>query len=145
MGKSLFQGIGDIIPELGPRAIILLVSGEYLPNTFNQYSLLRNIQYANAHSIPIYILSLSDEGEMISIYKDIANRTGGKFIKIPGSLDEMKLYDMIQSKKDKRYIVTYKSKLNPDLTGRYIDLEVSAFYRDIVGRAQSGFFVPEKQ
>jgi hypothetical protein len=145
MGKSLFQGIGDIIPELGPRAIILLVSGEYLPNTFNQYSVLRNIQYANAHSIPIYILSLCDEGEMISIYKDIANRTGGKFIKIPGSLDEMKLYDMIQSKKDKRYIVTYKSKLNPDLTGRYIDLEVSAFYRDIVGRAQSGFFVPEKQ
>jgi outer membrane protein assembly factor BamB len=145
LGKSLFQGIGDVIPEIGPKAVVLIVSGENLQNSFNQYSIQRNLQYANAHSIPIYILSLTDEGEMASIYKDMANRTGGKFIKIPGSQDETKLYEMIQSKKDKRYLITYKSKLNPDLTGRYIDLEVTSFYRDIIGKAQSGFFVPEKQ
>lgn len=76
---------------------------------------------------------------MVAVYKDIANRTGGMFIKIPGSPQEMELYKFIKSKQDKRYIVSYKSKLNPDLSGRYIDLEVSAFYRDVVGRAQSGF------
>ena len=25
-GKSLYQGIGDLVPELGPRAVVLLVS-----------------------------------------------------------------------------------------------------------------------
>jgi DNA-binding beta-propeller fold protein YncE len=145
LGKSIYQGIGDIIPEIGPRAIILLVSGDPLQNSFNQYSLTRNIQYANAHSIPIYVLSLTDEGEMVSTYKDIARKTGGLFIKIPGSNEESKLYEHISSNKDKRYVLSYKSKLNPELSGRYIDLEISAFYRDVVGRASSGFFVPEKQ
>jgi hypothetical protein len=84
-GKSLYQGIGDLVPELGPRAVVLLVSGEVMPSAFNQYTVLRNIQYANAHGIPVIILSLSDEGEMASVYKDIANRTGGIFLKIPGS------------------------------------------------------------
>ena len=121
------------------------MSGDVLPNAFNQYTVLRNIQYANAHGIPVIIMSLSDEGEMVAVYKDIANRTGGMFMKIPGSPQEMELYNFIKSKQDKRYIVSYKSKLNPDLSGRYIDVEVSAFYRDVVGRAQSGFFVPEKQ
>ncbi|MBK6604446.1 MAG: 6-bladed beta-propeller [Leptospiraceae bacterium] len=144
-GKSLYQGIGDLVPELGPRAVVLLVSGEVMPSAFNQYTVLRNIQYANAHGIPVIILSLSDEGEMASVYKDIANRTGGIFLKIPGSPEETNLYKFIKSKQDKRYIVSYKSKLNPDLAGRYIDVEVSSFYRDVVGRAQSGFFVPEKQ
>ena len=137
--------IGDLVPELGPRAVVLLVSGEVMPSAFNQYTVLRNIQYANAHGIPVIILSLSDEGEMASVYKDIANRTGGIFLKIPGSPEETNLYKFIKSKQDKRYIVSYKSKLNPDLAGRYIDVEVSSFYRDVVGRAQSGFFVPEKQ
>ena len=136
-GKSLYQGIGDLVPESGPSDV--------LPNAFNQYTVLRNIQYANAHGIPVIIMSLSDEGEMVAVYKDIANRTGGMFMKIPGSPQEMELYNFIKSKQDKRYIVSYKSKLNPDLSGRYIDVEVSAFYRDVVGRAQSGFFVPEKQ
>jgi len=90
-------------------------------------------------------MSLSDEGEMASVYKDIANRTGGMYMRVPGSQEETNLYKFIQSKQDKRYIISYKSKLDPDLAGRYIDVEISSFYRDIVGRAQSGFFVPEKQ
>lgn len=145
LGKSIYQGLSDLTPEQGPRAIILMVSGESLPAAFNQYNILRNIQFANAHSIPIIVLSLSDEGEMVSVYKDLAARTGGLFMKVPGSPDENKLYDFIKSKKDKRYIVSYKSKINPDLAGRYIDIELSAHYRDIIGKAQSGYFVPERQ
>jgi DNA-binding beta-propeller fold protein YncE len=142
LGKSLYQAISDLTPELGPRAVILLVSGEVLPNAFNQYSLLRNIQFANAHSIPIIVLSLTDQGEMIKYYKDLAERTGGKFLKVPGSQEETTLYSFIQSKKDQRYIISYKSKISDDLIGKYIDLQVSVFYRDIIGKAGGGYFVP---
>jgi sugar lactone lactonase YvrE len=143
LGKSIYQSISDLSPELGPRAVVLLVSGDVLPNAFNQYSMLRNIQFANAHSIPFVILSLSDEGEMVNIYKEIANRTGGMFLKVPGSQDEKNIYSFIKSNKDKRYIISYKSKISSDLGGRYIDFESSVYYRDIVGRAQGGYFVPE--
>ncbi|MCB1177718.1 MAG: 6-bladed beta-propeller, partial [Leptospiraceae bacterium] len=143
LGKSVYQAISDLTPELGPRAVVLLVSGEVLPNAFNQYSILRNIQFANAHSIPIIVLSLSNKGPMIKYYKDIAERTGGKFLKVPGSKEETSLYSFIKSKKDRRYIISYKSKISDDLIGRYIDLQVSVFYRDIIGKAGGGYFVPE--
>ncbi|MCB1142349.1 MAG: SMP-30/gluconolactonase/LRE family protein [Leptospiraceae bacterium] len=143
LGKSLFQAISDLTPELGPRAVIMVVSGETLPNAFNQYSILRNIQYANAHSIPIIILSMGDEGEMVDVYKDIATRTRGAFLKVPGSQKEVELYNFIKSKKDNRYIVSFKSKTDEDLAGRYIDYEISVFFREIIGKAQGGYFVPE--
>jgi hypothetical protein len=54
---------------------------------------------------------------MAAVYKDIANRTGGMFMKIPGSPEETNLYKFIKSKQDKRYIVSYKSKLNPARSG----------------------------
>lgn len=143
IGKSLYQAISNLVPELGPRAVVLLVSGDELPDSFQQYSALRNIQFANAHQIPIIFLSLKDKGEMVEIYKDIAARTGGLFLKVPGSQMEKELYNFIKSKKDRRYIVTYKSKMQTDLSGRYVDLEVSVFYRDIIGRASGGYFIPE--
>ena len=48
LGNHSTRGIGDLVPELGPRAVVLLVSGDVLPTAFNQYTVLRNIQYANA-------------------------------------------------------------------------------------------------
>jgi len=143
LGKSIFQAISDLTPELGSRAVILVVSGDPLVGAFQQYTIIRNIQFANAHQIPIIILSLSKEGEMIPLYKDIANRTGGLFLKVPGSPEEKNIYNFIKSHKDRRYVISYNSKVSKNLVGRYIDLEVSVFYRDIIGRASGGYFVPE--
>jgi DNA-binding beta-propeller fold protein YncE len=144
LGKSMYQAISDLTPELGPRAVIMLVSGETLPNGFNQYSILRNIQFANAHSIPIIVLSLgSGDGEMSTIYRDIATRTGGVYLRVPGSQEETEIYNFIKSKKDNRYILSYKSKTGEELAGKFIDYELSVFFREIIGKAQGGYFVPE--
>lgn len=143
LGKAIYQGISDLTPEIGPRAVIVLVTGENLPNAFNQYSIIRNIQFANAHAIPVIFLSLGDEGEMVKVYKDIANRTGGIFFKVPGSQEENNLYKFIISKSDKRYILSYKSKTSSNLAGEYMEIEVAVSYRDIIGKAQGGYFVPE--
>ncbi|MCB1191297.1 MAG: 6-bladed beta-propeller [Leptospiraceae bacterium] len=143
LGKAVYEGLTDLVPELGPKAILLLVTGNNLPHAFNQYNFIKIIQYANAHSIPIIVLSNQDSGEMVNIYKDIANRTGGMFLKIPGSNKEANLYDYVKSKKDRRYIVSYYSKTSSSLKNRYIDLEVNVLYRDLMGRADGGYFVPD--
>lgn len=143
LGKALFQGTNDLLNEIGPKAVVLFVSGEELPDAFKQYSLVRNIQFANAHSIPIIVLSLTDKGEMANVYKDLAEKTGGMFLKVPGSPQEKHLYKYIKSNSDKRYILTYKSKVDKELYGRYLDLMVEVSYRDIIGKAKSGFFIPD--
>lgn len=142
LGKGIFEGVSDLIDKFGPKALILLVSGEDLPNGFNQYSTIRIVQYATAHSIPIIVLSLSDSGEMVSTYKEMATKTGGMFFKVPGSVDEKKLYDFIMSKKDMRYIVSYKTKTSSELQGRYMDIRVDVSYRNIIGKSKAGYFVP---
>jgi hypothetical protein len=142
LGKGLFEGISGLLDKLGSRALILLVSGDKLNNSFNQYGVIRNIQYAKAHSIPIIVLSLSNDGEMVSTYKEIADKTGGLFIKVPGSKVEKQLYDFISSKKDKRYIVSYKTKTGSELKGRYMDIQLDVSHRNIIGKSKAGYFVP---
>ncbi|MCE9501732.1 MAG: 6-bladed beta-propeller, partial [Leptospira sp.] len=145
LGKGIYQGITDLLPELGPRALFILVSGNSLPEAFNQYSINRNIQYANSHSIPIYILALSENPETSEFYKDMARRTGGKYIIVPGSVEEKTLYDTVMSKKDTRYILSFKSGIKRDFAGRYIGLKFDVNYRGVMGKSEGGFFVPENQ
>ena len=80
---------------------------------------------------------------MTNIYKDLANRTGGVYLRVPGSQEETELYNFIKSKKDNRYILSYKSKTGEELAGKFIDYELSVFFREIIGKAQGGYFVPE--
>ncbi|MCP5501528.1 MAG: NHL repeat-containing protein [Leptospiraceae bacterium] len=143
LGKGIFEGISDLNDRLGPKALVVLVSGEKLDNSFKQYDIIRNIQYANAHSIPIIFLSLKGDGEMVSQYKDMAEKTDGLFIKVPGSQEEKNLYKFIKSKKDKRYIVSYRTKTASELGGKYMDIQVDVFHRRIIGKARTGYFVPE--
>jgi DNA-binding beta-propeller fold protein YncE len=142
LGKGVFEGISSLIDKMGPRAVILLVSGDELKDSFNQYGIIRNIQFAKSHSIPIIVLSLSDTGDMVSVYKEIAEKTGGLFFKVPGSIEEKKLYDFIFEKKDKRYIVSYKTKTSSELKGRYMDIQLDVSYREIIGKSKAGYFVP---
>ncbi|MEM8484974.1 MAG: SMP-30/gluconolactonase/LRE family protein [Bacteroidota bacterium] len=145
LGKGIFDGISSLMNQLGPRAVILLVSGQELPGSFKQYSMIRNIQYANAHSIPIIVLSLQGEGEAVERYKNMAKKTGGLFLKVPGSQKEKKLYSFIRSKRDKRYIISYRTKTASDLAGKYMDIRVDVSYRNIIGKSKAGYFVPNNQ
>ncbi|MCC6275268.1 MAG: 6-bladed beta-propeller [Leptospiraceae bacterium] len=142
LGKGIYFGLSDLISELGPRCLILLVSGENLPNSFNQFGIRKNVQFAKAHSIPIFILSLGEESQMSSVYKEIAESTGGLYLKVPGSAEERKLYDILKTHSDKRYILSFKSVINPELAGKYIDLKVDVNHRDVVGKSEGGYFVP---
>lgn len=139
-GKSIYRGITDLLDRLGPRAVLVLVSGNSNPDSFTQISPEKIIRYSKAHSIPIYFLSLSDVGPSVEIYKTIANSTGGKFILIPGEGQEKTLYESIVSHKDRRYIVSFKSRVDADKKDFYIPLVLEANFRNASGKAEAGFF-----
>nr|PJZ92615.1 hypothetical protein CH379_12245 [Leptospira ellisii] len=139
-GKAIYRGISDLLERLGPRAVLVLVSGSSDQDSFTQISPEKIIRYSKAHTIPIYFLSLSDSGPAVETYKTIASSTGGKFIVIPGEGQEKTLYDSILAHKDRRYIVSFKSRVDADKKDFYIPLVVESNFRNSSGKVEAGFF-----
>ena len=63
LSKGLYEAISRLSSEIGPRAVILTVSGRYNKNLFSQYSSSRIQQFAKAHQIPIYVISYESSGK----------------------------------------------------------------------------------
>ncbi|RHX79556.1 6-bladed beta-propeller [Leptospira yasudae] len=139
-GKAIYRGISDLLDRLGPRIVLILVSGNSYADSFTQISPEKIIRYSKAHSIPVYFLSLSDNGPAVETYKTIAASTGGKFILVPGEGLEKNLYDSFLTHKDRRYIVSFKSRVDADKKDFYIPLTVEANFRNTSGKAEAGFF-----
>ncbi|PJZ59091.1 NHL repeat-containing protein [Leptospira barantonii] len=139
-GKAIYRGMSDLLDRLGPRIALVLVSGNSYPDSFTQISPEKIIRYSKAHAIPVYFLSLSDTGPAVETYKTIAASTGGKFILIPGEGLEKNLYDSFLGHKDRRYIVSFKSRVDADKKDFYIPLVVEANFRNTSGKAETGFF-----
>lgn len=139
-GKAIYRGISDLLDRLGPRIVLILVSGNSHADSFTQISPEKIIRYSKAHSIPVYFLSLSDNGPAVETYKTIAASTGGKYILVPGEGLEKNLYDSFLTHKDRRYIVSFKSRMDADKKDFYIPLTVEANFRNTSGKAEAGFF-----
>ncbi|WP_367898533.1 6-bladed beta-propeller [Leptospira sp. WS58.C1] len=142
IGKSLQKGITDLLDSLGPRAIIAIVSGKDSKAAFTQFSPTKIIRFAMAHDIPIYFLCLGESGESVSVYKEIAEKTGGKFLTIPSGGTEKNLRSWIDSKKDRRYLLSFKSRINHEGMDVYVPVVVEAIFRNSNGKAETGFFTP---
>lgn len=139
-GKAIYRGISDQLERLGPRAVLVLVSGNSYQDSFTQISPEKIIRYSKAHAVPIYFLSLSNSGPTIETYKTIASSTGGKFIVIPGDEQEKTIYNSILSHKDRRYIVSFKSRVDANKSDFYIPLVIEANFRNTSGKTEAGFF-----
>ncbi|TGK00259.1 6-bladed beta-propeller [Leptospira langatensis] len=142
IGKSLQKGITDLLDSLGPRAIIAIVSGKDSKAAFTQFSPTKIIRFAVAHDIPIYFLCLGENGESVSVYKEIAEKTGGKFLTIPAGGTEKNLRSWIDSKKDRRYLLSFKSRINSEGGDTYVPVVVESIFRNSNGKAETGFFTP---
>lgn len=145
LGKAIYNSIANLTSEIGPRAVILFVSGKNNKYSFNQFSISKLIQFARAHSIPIYVLSLNDKSSINKTYKNIADSTGGQYLTVPGNNKINNLYQNILAKQDNRYIISFNSRVDKSLTGRYIPIEVDLRYRNQYGKAEAGYFIPENK
>jgi len=151
IGKGLFEGITALLPDLGPRSVVLVVSGKRYPHAFNQYSLQRIIGYAKANHIIIHTISFESETdedykrEEIEKYRNLAESTGGSYLRAQDETSIKKLYDTIRDRKDDRYLITYRTATDRNIRGRFIDVKVKATHAGTTGIGDGGYFVPEKR
>lgn len=138
-GKAMFDGISHLVTGLGPRALVLFSAGDN-PEIFRQYPRDRIEYYARAHGIPIFVISFSGEGP--EELKGLAEASGGGLIKAYDQKKMQALYEQIRGEKDSRYVLTYRSQITQDLTGRYIDVRVDVDHQGMTGAAEGGYFVP---
>ncbi|EPG67421.1 VWA domain-containing protein [Leptospira wolffii] len=142
IGKSLQKGITDLLDSLGPRAVVAVVSGRDSKAAFTQFSPTKIIRFAVAHDIPIYFLCLGEPGESTSVYKEIAEKTKGKFLTIPAGGSEKNLRTWIDSKKDRRYLLSFRSRINSSGGDVYVPIVVESIFRNSNGKTETGFFTP---
>lgn len=148
LGKGLYEGLSLLTGDLGSRAIVLIVSGRFYEEAFDQYSLSRVVSYSMAHSIPIHVVSFEADDnathkeEAKRIYMGLADQTGGKYWNGYKESELRELYPTIRNHPDDRYILTFKSSFNRGMQGRYIDIRTDVRYHGTVGVADGGYFVP---
>ena len=148
ISKSLYDALTRTSKKIGPRAVVLMISGKDYPSAFKQYPFERIVQYAHSHEIPIHVLSYEGEQklekrkESIRLYKELAQRTKGHYFRAFDERALSKLYETISKRKDTRYIITYKTGLSPRLKGRYVEIGVELRYLGASGLADSGYFIP---
>ena len=142
LSKSLNYSITDLLNFIGSRSIVVFVSGKKLNQSFKHFNISKIIFYAKAHSIPIHFLSLSSTGEQNEIYKEIANKTNGKFINIKNNTYNINLNSILRKAKEKRYIISYDSELDKTkINDYYIPIRISANYQSSKAIGYSGFFL----
>ncbi|TGN18664.1 6-bladed beta-propeller [Leptospira idonii] len=141
-GKASVMALNKLTTNVGPRVLVLLVSGESREQSFLQYSKTRIVEYARSHSIPIFVLSTSPKQSVRRSWLDITEPTNGNYIVLDGEGEERQLYSTLRSYLDYRYILSYKTDTNPDLIDRYIKLVVDVEHRNVKGKDEGGYFVP---
>ncbi len=148
IGKGIYEAITYLSKKLGPRSVVVLVSGKSYSNSFAQYSIQRLKQFSLSHHIPIQILSYEGERdtqkkeEIMASYSSIAYETKGRYFQAFNERSLTQFYDDLAKKKDRRYIITYGTNLNKRFTGRYVDLRLEINYLGTKGIGNSGYFVP---
>lgn len=149
LGKGLYEGIGLLASQIGPRSVTLVVSGRSLPDAFAQYSAQQTQQYARAHGILINVISYEGEedperrAETMELYRGLARETGGRYYRAYDESALAGLHGFLRSQTDERYLITYRSGLDASLAGRYVDLRMEATYQGVAGIADAGYFIPE--
>ena len=142
LGKSAYFAISELVSEIGPRAVVLVVSGGLPEETFGPYGLDKIVQYAQAHEIQIHVISFEQRSELTALYKSLADRTGGKYLRIFDETAVKNLYGSIRDRQDNRYIITYDSLAGSSLKDRYVDVRVEVRFQNTSGVGDGGFFVP---
>lgn len=151
LGKGLVEALTGLLPELGPRSVLLVASGKNFPEAFHQYEARRIIQYARANRVAINVISFeaeddpADKAAVRDLYRRLAQDTGGRYYFAFDDTALKSIYSDIVGVLDRRYVVTYKGRDDDIMIGRYVDVRVEIEYLGTFGKANAGYFVPEEQ
>lgn len=142
LGMSCYFSISELVSEKGPRGVVLVVSGGLPEEAFSPYGIDKIVQYANAQQVQIHIVSFEQEGSLIPVYRSLADRTGGEYLRAFDETAVKNLYSNIRKHEDPRYILTYDSLAGESLKDRYVDVRVEVRFQNTSGVGDGGYFVP---
>lgn len=145
MSSAVYDAVGELIPREGKRAVIYLTDGSADDDALTPYSKDRLVDYARANHIPIHVVSFEHPQSIAAAgareaLQDLTKRTGGKYhraLEIDPNIDAE-----LRGQKEVRYVLSYQSFARKQMRGQYIDLRVTARFRERRGLDLSGYFIP---
>jgi len=141
LGRTLYNGITDLLPRLNRRALILFTDGTLQSDSFQQYTPDVIIRYARAHYIPVHIISFKKPDPILV---EIAEKTEGSVIQ-SGKMDSIKgLYKKIKDSRECRYVMVYSTYKSPAFRGFWSDVHLKVNFRGLKGSEWGGYFVPAR-
>jgi VWFA-related protein len=141
-GKALYTGITESFANDFKSRILLITNGELSDNAFAPYDLDGIMSYAKNNNVPVYILCFG-EGSRVHELKTLADRTGGHFIQATSSNEVYRLVDLMRSKKDISYFLSYITQTASEFARQaWRTIRVDVNYKDLFGVDEGGYFIP---
>ncbi|WP_169314431.1 tetratricopeptide repeat protein [Turneriella parva] len=145
MSSAIYDAVGELISREGKRAVIYLTDGSADDDALTPYSKDRLVDYARANHIPVHVISFEHPQSAAvagarEALQDLAKRTGGSYhraLEIDPNIDAI-----LRGQKEVRYVLSYQSFARKQMRGQYVDLRVSARFRERRGLDLSGYFIP---
>jgi DNA-binding beta-propeller fold protein YncE len=137
--KVLYNAIGNLLPKINRRGVVIISDGSVSENSFEKYSPEIIIEYAKSHYIPVYFVVFKEKDPVL---KRIAEETGGKIYRT-SELDGLRsIYDNIRQSEEYRYVVVYSTYKTPSVKGWWSDVKIDVNYKGRRGIEWGGYFIP---
>ncbi len=144
-GRAVYQGIGELLPEVGRRALIWITDGNIRTGALEDFTLARLENYARNNHIPIFVISFEnpdvpDWKNNREYLREFARKTGGEYYSSQSqNLNEIE--EKLRSVVEERYVLNYESNGDPSWNGQYMDIRVNVKFQGRTGMETGGFFI----
>lgn len=144
-GQAVYQAIGELLPEVGRRALIWITDGNIRPGSMEDFNLARLENYARNNHIPIFVVSFEnpdfpDWKHNREYLREFARKTGGEYYSSQSpAMSEIE--EKLRSVVEERYVLNYESNGDVDWKDQYMDIRVNVKFQGRTGMETSGYFI----
>jgi enoyl-[acyl-carrier-protein] reductase (NADH) len=130
-----------MIDRFSKKDIVLVTNAQETGNDFEQFKIEDVIQFAVNNDIRIHVVAFAN-GELSGVYKNIADRTGGKYLSAYEQSETKDLLTQIEENNGKIYTLSYVSNSISRFGREPVDIEVEINYGGTKGVGTSIYFPP---
>lgn len=133
----------DFIDRFSKKNVILVTDGKDTGNDFERFKIEDMIQFALNNDIRIYVAAFA-EGNLSSVYRNMAERTGGDYLQVYQRRDLKDLFQKMGEEKGKQYVFSYLSDSISRFGREPIKVEVEVNYSGMKGLGETIYFPPRQ-
>lgn len=131
----------ELISRPGRRAIVLLTDGGTSPESFGTYGLRELADYLRINDVAL-VPVIAGVDPVAEELRYLAEQSGGRIYRLLDPLGVSDLVADLRARPSGRYVLRYRSTVNPDFGRAYIELDVETFLANRSGRGDSGYYPP---